>query len=50
MGVCNVLGSLVGTRLAVLKGNQFIRWFFLAVVGAMIARFGWEVVQGGMTR
>ncbi len=44
MGVCNVLGSLVGTRLAVLKGNRFIRWFFLAVVGVMIARFGWEIV------
>ena len=46
MGLCNVLGSLVGTRLAILKGNRFIRWFFLAVVGAMIARFGWEVVSG----
>ncbi len=45
MGVCNVLGALVGTRLAILKGNRFIRWFFLAVVGGMIVWFGWEVAR-----
>jgi len=43
MGACNVLGSLAGTRLAILKGNQFVRNFFLVIVGAMILRFGWEV-------
>lgn len=42
MGVCNVAGALVGTRLAMLKGNQFVRWLFLGVVGVMIARFAWE--------
>jgi len=44
MGLCNVLGSLTGTRLAILKGNAFVRVFFLAVVAAMILRFGWEVL------
>ena len=43
MGLCNVLGSLTGTRLAILKGNAFIRVFFLVVMAAMILRFGWEV-------
>jgi uncharacterized membrane protein YfcA len=43
MGLCNVLGSLTGTRLAILKGNAFVRVFFLVVVAAMILRFGWEV-------
>lgn len=45
MGVCNVLGSLAGTRLAILKGNRFVRGLFLVVVTAMILRFGWEVLH-----
>jgi len=45
MGLCNVLGSLTGTRLAILKGNAFVRAFFLAVVAAMILRFGWEALS-----
>jgi uncharacterized membrane protein YfcA len=44
MGLCNLLGSLTGTRLAILKGNAFVRVFFLVVVAAMILRFGWEVL------
>jgi uncharacterized protein len=44
MGLCNVLGSLTGTRLAILKGNAFVRVFFLVIVAAMILRFGWEVL------
>jgi uncharacterized membrane protein YfcA len=36
MGVCNVLGSLTGTRLAILRGNTFVRGFFLVVVGVLI--------------
>ena len=44
MGLCNVLGSLAGTRLAILKGNAFVRLCFLCVVCVMILRFGWEVL------
>jgi uncharacterized membrane protein YfcA len=44
MGACNVLGSLVGTRLALLKGNRFVRLLFLGVVLAMILRYGYEVL------
>jgi uncharacterized membrane protein YfcA len=44
MGLCNLLGSLVGTRLAILKGNRFVRVFFLVVVSVMIARYGWDVL------
>ena len=42
MGVCNIAGALVGTRLAILKGNRFVRLLFLGVVAVMIARFAWE--------
>jgi hypothetical protein len=44
MAVCNVLGSVAGTRLALRQGNQFVRLFFLVIVTVMIARFGWEVM------
>jgi uncharacterized membrane protein YfcA len=46
MGICNVLGSVLGTRLAMWKGNRFVRWLFLLVVSALIARYGWEVLSG----
>ena len=42
MGACNVAGALLGTRLAILRGNRFVRGFFLVVVVAMIARFIWQ--------
>jgi uncharacterized protein len=42
MGACNVLGALVGARLAILKGNRFVRGLFLGVVAIMIARFAYE--------
>ena len=44
MAICNVIGSFVGSRLAILKGNAFVRVFFLVVVIVMILRFGWEVL------
>lgn len=43
MAAANVAGSLVGSRLAVVRGNRFVRGFFLVAVTAMIMRFGWEV-------
>ncbi len=44
MGACNLLGSILGARMAISRGNRFVRWFFLAVVGVLILRYGWEVV------
>ena len=44
MAACNILGSLVGTRLAILRGNRFVRWFFLAVVTAIIAKLGYDTL------
>lgn len=44
MAACNMLGGWVGTRFALLKGNAFIRIFFLLVVFATILRFGYEVL------
>ncbi len=43
MGACNVAGSLLGTRLAMWKGNRFIRALFLIVITALLARLAWEM-------
>ena len=43
MGACNVLGALVGTKLALGQGNRFVRALFLVLVSAMILRYGAEV-------
>jgi uncharacterized membrane protein YfcA len=44
MAICNVLGSVVGSRLAILKGNQFVRRIFLCIIAALIIRLGYELV------
>ena len=43
MAVCNALGGILGARLAILKGNHFIRLFFLAIVCITILRFAYDV-------
>jgi uncharacterized membrane protein YfcA len=43
MAFCNFFGSLIGARLAILKGNKFIRIFFLLVVAGTIIRFGYDI-------
>ena len=42
MAVANVAGSLLGTRLALRHGAGFVRGVFIVVVGALIARTGWD--------
>ncbi len=43
MAVCNGVGGILGARLALLKGNSFIRILFLAVVTLTIIRFAYDV-------
>lgn len=45
LALCNILGSLVGTRLALSKGNRFVRVFFLLVVAALILKLGADLIQ-----
>ena len=44
MAASNIIGSLVGTRLAILKGNRFVRVLFLAVVSAMILKLAYDTL------
>jgi uncharacterized membrane protein YfcA len=41
MAACNVVGALIGTRLAVVRGSGFVRRLFLLVLCFMIARMAW---------
>lgn len=47
MAIFNILGSLLGAKLALLKGNKFIRVFFLIVVFGTILRFAYDVFFRG---
>ena len=43
MAVCNAVGGWTGAKLAIKKGNGFIRIFFLIVVMGTLLRFGYDV-------
>jgi uncharacterized protein len=47
MAVANVVGSLLGTRLALKHGAGFVRVFFIVVVGALILKTGWDAYAAG---
>lgn len=42
MAVCNVAGSLIGTRLAIKHGSLFVRKIFLLVVSALIVKTAYD--------
>lgn len=43
MAICNALGGIIGARMAITKGNKFIRIIFLMVVMATLIRFSYDV-------
>ena len=43
MAACNALGGILGARMAIAKGNNFIRLFFLVIVILTLARFAWDI-------
>jgi uncharacterized protein len=43
MAICNAIGGFIGAKLAISKGNKFIRIFFLIVVVGTLIRFGYDV-------
>jgi uncharacterized membrane protein YfcA len=44
MGACNMAGAIIGARMAISRGSEFVRIVFLAVVGLLILRLGWTLV------
>ena len=45
MAVANVIGSLLGARLALRHGAGFVRVIFIAVVSLLIVRTGWDALR-----
>lgn len=43
MGVSNIIGSYLGSHMAIKKGNAFIRNIFIFIVMLMIIRYGYDV-------
>ena len=44
MALCNAVGGFLGAKIAIKKGNQFIRIFFLIVVIGTLIRFAYDVL------
>jgi uncharacterized protein len=42
LALCNILGSLLGSRIAVSRGSSFVRVLFLVVVTGVIARLSYD--------
>ena len=45
MMVFNMLGAMAGVRLALLKGNEFVRGLLRVMVLATILKLGWDVIR-----
>ena len=45
MGACNLVGGVVGARMAAARGSGFVRIAFLVVVALMIGRVAWDVLR-----
>ena len=45
LGAANTAGGYLGARMAVARGNSFIRWVFLGVVAVLIVKLGFDVWQ-----
>ena len=45
MAVCNIAGAWIGTHLAVKKGSQFVRRFFLILLAVLILRMAWGTLE-----
>lgn len=43
MAVCNAMGGIVGSRMAISKGNGFIRTIFLIVIIGTLCRLGYDL-------
>jgi uncharacterized membrane protein YfcA len=43
LAVCNISGNYFGSKIAIKKGNEFIRIIFLIIVSIMILRYGYEI-------
>jgi hypothetical protein len=43
MAVCNIIGSIAGSQMALRRGNSFVRIVFLVIVIIMILRYSYDI-------
>ena len=43
MAICNITGNIIGTKLALKRGNSFVRTIFLAIVTLMTLRYAYDI-------
>ncbi|MBK7096353.1 MAG: TSUP family transporter [Saprospiraceae bacterium] len=43
MALCNIIGSIAGSRMALRRGNSFVRIVFLVIVIIMILRYSYDI-------
>ncbi|MEQ1554485.1 MAG: TSUP family transporter [Ferruginibacter sp.] len=41
----NIIGSYIGTKMAIKNGNKFIRLFFIVVMLFLLAKLGWDICK-----
>jgi uncharacterized protein len=44
MAVCNIIGSIIGSHMAIKRGNRFVRIMFLIIVTLMIIRYAYDIM------
>ena len=45
MAACNIVGSMIGSQLAIRKGSGYVRLLFIGIVTALILRFAWDALR-----
>lgn len=45
LAVFNIIGSFIGSHMALKKGNGFVRVIFLVIVSVMILKYGYDVLS-----
>ena len=46
MAACNIVGAIVGARLALRGGSRFVRQAFIVIVSLLILRTAWTAIRG----
>jgi uncharacterized membrane protein YfcA len=46
MAACNIVGAIVGARLALRGGSAFVRQVFIVIVSLLILRTAWTAIRG----
>ncbi len=44
MAICNITGNIIGSKMALKRGNGFVRVFFLIIVSLLIIRYAYDLL------